>query len=291
MVCTLIVVTIGCTIWLRRSLQMELRYAASLTSDSRVLVVGSSHLFGTRSMRAGQPAANLSHRANSLEMIESQVRYAIDRTPSIDTVIFEVGHLVAGANPMHIRDHGFREPGVPSRKFPGTRLGKVRHTVDAFPPLRVPRLTPETVLKRMHPELGLEAEGFKVEKIATYTDNAAYRIYSINSVLNDENMDQIDENMAAMSRLITDLKQRDMKVVILVTPHDRLFRDQITDDQQTLLERFLAKAKVAGVDEILDHYADESLSERKWLTDADHLNDVGQKRFSQIIARELGWSQ
>ncbi len=286
---TFLLVVLSCHLWLRYSLHEFVSEFAALTPNSTVLVVGSSHLLDLGLEKDGVKAANLSHPANGLEMIERTVHCALKRAPGIKTVVFEVGHIVIGSDPLRLRDNAFRELGVDPWEFPGESRDRLRATVESFPPLRVPRLTPESLVTRMRPELGAAAEGFSFEKGTSYIDNARFRVHIVDFILRTENREQIDRNLNSMRRMIAELKERGVKCVVVVTPHDKSYRELINPDHDLLLETFLSAAHECGVDSVLDHYAGDSLVSRECFADCDHLNSIGKQKLSEEIAKELGW--
>lgn len=276
--------SLGCQFWINQKTVSSARASRELGPSTDLIVAGSSHLLAQNSTTIREQVVNVSHAANSLRMMFLTLRSAIRRAPNVRHVVVELGHVVLTSDPTRLRGHSFVELGVAPWEIPGTIPERIGRCAEYFPPMRVPRLTPQNVLVALRPELNAEAQGFAVQKVGDYVENSGFRAAGIHLAMSTE-ASTIQDNLVALEDLLDLLKRQEIHVVIVLTPHMSEFRQSMNDQERALLDT--ARGICAGYANVsvLDLYDAESNGfERDNFVDCDHLNMLGHQKLGALLS-------
>lgn len=280
---TLVLVGVACQSWIGNQNRGPRLSYLSLDEDTELLIVGSSHLLGQTPDLWTEDAVNVSHAANSLQMMHLTIQAALRRAPEAHTAVVEIGPFVSVSDPTRIRDHAFRELGVNPWSFPGDWYAKLWTCVESYPPFRVPRLTPHNLLVRSRRDLNAQAQGIQVETMGTYQENGEFRARGIiQSLL--ENPDGVQQNLASLRKMLEELQQQNIRVIVVVTPHAPSFRSRLTQRESQLLEEIKEIcAGFSGVSTVDVFDSEQHGFDQSMFADADHLNMSGHRQLASII--------
>ncbi len=276
-------VGVGSQIWLSKSTAGARKAVRELNDQTEIIIVGSSHLLGQHQEHYSRPCVNVSHAANSLEMISLTCQSSIHKTPHVRLVVVEIGTLVAIANPTQLRNHTFVELGVPPWSIPGSWHEKLWRCVERYPAFRIPRLTPRNLIEQWNPDINAQAQGHAVVRQGNYSENGRFRASNVLQTMQD-NHDRIEGNLQSLRELLTLLKVRNIQVAAVITPHSVTFRELLTPEANELRKQQADMCLDFDNVHLIDLYDDESNGfTQEMFADSDHLNTVGHARLSQII--------
>lgn len=246
-----------------------------LNSATEVMIVGSSHFLGLTPEVTQIRSVNLSHPANSLEMMALTAEAAIDAVGTRPALIIEIGALVAVSNPSNLRDHAFVELGVPPWKLPGNSIERLWRVLERYPPFRIPRLTPRNIVQLSNPGLHANVQGFEVVRIGNYIENGDYRANTVLQLI-AENQLESRRNLAALEELLKFAAQRGIAVVAVVTPHAPSFRERMNQAAEALLKKQVEICQAYENVRVVDLFdaASHGFSQDHF-ADSDHLNSSG----------------
>jgi hypothetical protein len=284
---TLVMVGVVCDHWVSAKNLGFAKVRQGLDASTEVLIVGSSHFFGLTADITGLKSVNLSHPANSLEMMAITAESAIDTIDTSPVLVVEIGTLVAVNNPANLRDHAFVELGVPPWKLPGSGIHRLWRVLERYPPLRIPRLTPRNIVQMRNPELHASAQGFEVVQIGEYVENGDFRASNVLQQVAENQLER-QRNLAALEQLLELAAKRGCAVIAIVTPHSPSFRERMDQPAESLRLRQIEICRGYGNVRVLDLF-DSSLHgfTQEHFADSDHLNSAGHALLAEYLREAI----
>lgn len=294
-VCTSIVILLLWGNYLTDATSLTLRShrlaGAQLHLSPKVIVSGSSHLWTDLDPRCmDTETVNLSHPSNDYTMMKCSTLFALDRAPSIRVAILELGivPLFFDAIEQH-GANGFLAMGIGPFELPLSMDKRIYAAIHATPFYSLPRITPSEIwmVANSQPPTSEIVPGFLVRPAGEYRDNAQER--AVSQSRRQSQRGTYQRNRRALFELLDELEGRGVETFMVIPP--------AVDDYWEGIS-MIAAAELLNVRSQIEQYATVTVLDfstgrvngllQSDFYDADHLNTVGAKKFTEQIASTIG---
>ena len=260
----------------------------ALTPETRVLIVGTSHVFtGVRADRLGVPAANLASAGLDYRLAVPLLAAGMRQAPNAELVLFEVDGYplhadLAARDRVPTRD--LLDYGVPPAELAAVAGGpSAAETADGFPwpaVLTRPAWTPSRVLETLLTGrsrvpgpgfLGWTASfsNLKPGGRARYHDRVA--------------VGDPAENIPSLAAMVDAATAAGLDVALFRTPHHAGYRDAAPERFGPAVGAAVAAVRDRRADTpFWDDYANPDFAAPDFF-DGDHLNVRGADRYSRLL--------
>lgn len=265
--------------------------SAALGSDTRLLVVGTSHVLdGVRPSLLGPHAMNLALSGGDYRAILLVLRHRLADMPNLETVVLEADNLCLLQSGVDRKDFSeFYAWGLSRNDLPLSWRAK-RWQAVVEQPLIAPfiysrRLTPGSWSRVPQLELTIEP-GFQSTEQRVSAGNSGPAIMRLHERMIADA--EIAPNLDALKELLHLLKARKIQVVLLTLPHHRGYRSSASDRWQKTFDDILAVARsVLGDDMVWWNLESHPGFTDEDFMDGHHLNVVGASKMSEWLRESL----
>jgi hypothetical protein len=273
---------------------------ASLSGDTQVLFVGSSHvLFGVRPAQYSMPAMNLASAWLDYTCARRLVEKHLRRVPNLAIAVIEYDELplVSDLVPAMLATRDVRaltELDLAPVEFPTENIGqrvRAMYTDWMFKLESLPRLTPLGWMKKSevctplyHPPKGFSAGYYYTEGVTppNFDRNAVF--VALETAARNERV--VQRNLQALQETVALLRSRGVTVVLLRLPHTRAYTSQLpplVTARWQPVENWARAESSADSGVIIWDRRDDREFEAHDFCDDHHLNVFGADKLAQLL--------